>query len=141
MIKVTYEELNQGILPGTVSRMVREGRFTPKVAYALMKVSKALDRETENARQIFQKLVQDNCELDAEGKVLAFPEENLAYKPRAEFKDAFDKAQAELLAITFTIEVQPIPVEAIDKGCQLSPQEAMALKPLVLFGDEPLSAL
>jgi hypothetical protein len=133
MIKLTYEQLNQALFPVTVTRLCREGRFSPKVAYALMKLNQALDKETTTARDLFRAVVKQHCELDEAGEPKQFPEENLAYKPREGEKEAFEKAMAEMLKIEFEVSINPIGIDQIDAGCRMSPQEMDALTPVLDF--------
>lgn len=136
MIKITYYDLNRGEFVETLNRIHEDGRFTPKVAYAFLKINQACEKELKNARNLYAKLVEAHAQKDETGKVKSF--EDAPYKIIEGQEEAFAKEQDELLKVEFTVPFAKVPIDQLDRGITLTPSELASIEPIIEFGTETI---
>lgn len=133
MITVNYETIRKDVAFGGGFQKLRSCRTFPvKVAYTVGKIVKKIESEWKESEKLWQDILERHAVKDEKGARII---ENGQFKVTDEA--AFEKDARDFMALSFTIDWTKLTLNDLEslKEPALTPDELMALEPLINHGD------
>lgn len=138
MAQIKYSALRSGGFTQAINKLMHYPRFTPKTGLAISRVATRMKTEADVAQAQFEALVKKYAFLDEKGEI-APGDKPGTFKIKPEHVEDFIKEQKELGDLTFTVDMPPIKISALE-GVGLSPLELAEIECLLDL-EEPAQKL
>lgn len=141
MITVTYGNMNDNDFNSGVSAIDTCPSLNVKTMCAFNKFMRIYDKERENAKTLFGKILDKYTVMETTGegdKIVSKPKtETVGGVTRRVFTDeaAMDAEMKHLLTESFEVPINPIPLSDLT-AAKLSPRQTRSLSPLLISEDE-----
>lgn len=144
-MKLTYEELNNDQLVGALTRLSRQEFRNVKVAWNIQRIMRQMEKEVKEGREIFIKLLKENCEVDENGELIqrrtpdVLKEDGTVEPGRpipgsfiVKDEAEFNRKNAEFMKIEVEIHSYYIKLSDLEaEKIKISPQDLLSLAPLI----------
>lgn len=127
--KLKHKDLNNQDFTRALGKLCNTAGLPVKLAYTVGKTQKAIQKEMQEARVGFQKLIDQFAEKDEHGKRVE-PEGEGSYKIADEKMKDFDQAVQDFMDIELEISQSKVTLDQLERA-NLTPNEIMALEPLL----------
>lgn len=128
MITLKMGHLMGGAFVNSMQKVANTQGLPIKTAYNASRIMKAAQKELENGRKLFQKVLDEHTKKGEDGKPVAGEDGMVTINP--ELQAAYEKQVEELQELELKLPFLPLELAALEK-CGLSPNQLIALEPII----------